>query len=60
MTRAQQSQLKEILLQLTELKSRLEAIHWEVGESIPVEKSLKIGRAVSNLKSAIEDLVGVI
>ncbi len=60
MTRAQRSQLKEILLQLTELKNKLEGIHWEVGENIPIEKSLKIGRTVSDLKNAINNLVGVI
>ena len=58
MIRAQQSQLKEILLQLAEVERRLEAIHWEVGEGIPVEKSLMIGRAVSSLKDAIKNLTG--
>ena len=60
MNRAHKSQLREITLQLTELQNRLNAIHWELGESIPVEKSIEIGRALSDLKSAIKNLVGVI
>ena len=36
MERAQRSQLREILLQLTELTNSVETIHWKVGESIPV------------------------
>ena len=43
MDRAHHSQLKELLLQLTELKKRLAAIHWEVGEEIPIEKSIRTG-----------------
>ena len=35
MDRAHHSQLKELLLHLAELKKRLDAIHWEVGEEIP-------------------------
>ena len=60
MTRAHRSQLREILLQLTDLRNRLDAIQWEIGEDIPIEKGLKINKAVSNLKSAIENLVGAI
>ena len=45
MDRAHHSQLKELLLHLAELKKRLDAIHWEVGEEIPIEKSIRIGKA---------------
>lgn len=56
MNQAKKSQLREIQLQLTDLKNRLEAIHWELGEDIPVDQSLKIGKAFADIKSAIENL----
>ena len=53
MDRAHHSQLKELLLHLAELKKRLDAIHWEVGEEIPIEKSIRIGKASKSLWETI-------
>ena len=54
------SQLKELLLHLAELKKRLDAIHWEVGEEIPIEKSIRIGKASKSLWETICHLTEVI
>ena len=60
MDRAHHSQLKELLLHLAELKKRLDAIHWEVGEEIPIEKSIRIGKASKSLWETICHLTEVI
>lgn len=60
MDRVHRSQLRELLLQLTELKHGVESIHWEVGEDISVEQSIQISKATANLKEAIGHLTEVI
>lgn len=60
MERAQRSQLREILLQLTELTNSVETIYWKVGESIPVHQSISISEATADLKRAIGHLTEVI
>lgn len=60
MKRAQRSQLREILLQLTELTNSVEAIHWKIGDSIPVHQSIHISQATASLKNAIGHLTEVI
>ena len=60
MTRAQRNQIIDILSQLTVLQKELDAIHGEIGESIPVKKSIAISKANSSLKTSIEELTGVI
>jgi hypothetical protein len=60
MDRVHRSQLREILLQLTELKNSIKAIHWEVGEKIPVEQSITIHKATASLQDTIGHLTEVI
>lgn len=60
MDRVHRSQLREILLQLTELKNSIKAIHWEVGEKIPVEQSITIQKATASLQDTIGHLTEVI
>ena len=56
MDRVHRSELKELLLHLTELKERLDVIHWEVGEEIPIEKSIRISKASQSLWETIGHL----
>lgn len=56
MNSARKSQLKEILLQLTALRNDLNMLHWEIGEDIPINKSIPITRATKSLNQAINDL----
>ena len=60
MDRVHRSQLREILLQLTELKSSIKVIRWEVGEKIPVEQSITIQKATASLQDIIGHLTEVI
>ena len=60
MNSAQLRQLKEILIQLAALRDSLEKLHWEIGETIPIEKSIAISKADKDLKKAIASLTVVI
>lgn len=60
MTRAQKSQVKEIMLQLTDLQNRLNTTYWSIGEDTSVHDEIAMKRALDNLKNAIENLTGVI
>ena len=60
MDRAHRSELKELLLHLEELQKRLDDIHWEIGEEIPVKKSIQISNASNSLWETISHLTEVI
>ena len=60
MNRAHRSQLREILLQLTDLKNRLNAIYWDSGEDASIHEGTQIKRALEKLNGAINELTGVI
>ena len=60
MNRAHRSELKELLLHLEELQKRLDDIHWEIGEEIPVKKSIQISKASNSLWETISHLTEVI
>ncbi len=60
MNRVHRSQLREILLQLTDLKERLNAAYWDAGEDITARESIKIKKAIDELNNTIHDLTGVI
>ncbi len=60
MNRVHKSQVKEILLQLTDLRNRLSAAYWDAGEDITARESIKIKKAIDELNNTIHDLTGVI
>ncbi len=60
MNRIHRSQLREILIQLADLKSRLSLIYWDTGEDITAQESIKIKKAIDELNNTIYDLTGVI
>lgn len=60
MNRAHRSQLREILLQLTDLKNRLNAIYWDLGEDASIHEGTLVKRTLEKLSSAINELTGVI
>lgn len=60
MKRTHLSHLKEILIRLAELREELDKLHWEIGEDIPIEKSIAITKATASLQTAISHLTGVI
>lgn len=60
MKRVHKSQVREILLQLTDLQNKLNTVFWEAGEDMSVHEEITIKRTLDELKTAIGDLVGVI
>lgn len=60
MNRAQKSQLREILLQLTDLENRLKTIFWEPGLDMSPREEIAIKKTLAGLKATISDLTGVI
>ncbi len=60
MNRAKKSQLREILLQLTDLENRLKAIFWEPGLDMSAYEEIAIKKTLAELKTTIGDLTGVI
>ena len=60
MTRTHKSQVREILLQLTELQNRLNTTYWDIGEAASTYEEIAMKRAIDNLKKTIENLTGVI
>ena len=60
MTRAQRSQLREILLQLTNLKNNLNSTFWTAGNDMSTHEEVSIKKALAELNSAIGNLTEVI
>lgn len=60
MTRVHRSQVRELLLQLTDLKNRLNAIYWDLGEDSSIHEETLVKRTLEKLGSAINELTGVI
>ena len=60
MKRVHKSQVREILLQLTDLKNRLNSTYWDAGEDMSTYECIEIKRALAELNSAIQHLTGVI
>ena len=60
MKRIHQSQIRELLLQLTDLRNRLDAIFQDAGEGMSAYEEITIKKTLARLKAAIGDLTGVI
>lgn len=60
MNRAHKSQVRELLLQLTDLKNRLNTTYWNAGEDASAHETIAIKKALAELDSAINNLTGVI
>ena len=60
MKRAHKSQIREILLQLTDLQNRLDAVFWDLGTEMSTYEEIAIKKTLAGLKAAIGDLTGVI
>ena len=60
MKRTHQSQIREILLQLTDLQNRLNAVFWDEGTEMSIYEEIAIKKTLDELKAAIGDLTGVI
>ena len=60
MKRTHQSQIREILLQLTDLRNRLDAVFQDAGEGMSTYEEIVIKKTLAELKAAIGDLTGVI
>lgn len=60
MNRIHRSQLKELLIQLTDLKFKLSATYWDTGEDLTAHEEITIKKTLEKLDSAINDLTGVI
>ena len=60
MNRIHRSQLREILVQLADLKSRLSLIYRDTGEDTTARESIKIKKAIEEINNTILDLTGVI
>ena len=60
MTKAHKSQVREILLQLTDLQNRLNTTYWDIGEDASTLEEIAMKRTIADLKSAIKHLTGVI
>ena len=58
MNRVHKSQVREILIQATDLKNKLNESYWKADLSVHEEVSIK--KALAELNSAIKDLTGVI
>ena len=60
MNRAQRSQLREITVQLAELKGTLKKIRGEIGEATSAHEEVSIIRASADIENAIKNLQGAI
>lgn len=60
MNRAHKSQIREILLQLTDLRNRLKATSWDAGENMSTYECIAIKRALDELNNAVQHLTGAI
>ena len=60
MNRVHKSQVREILLQLTDLKNRLNSTYWNAGEDSNTHETISIKKALAELSSAIQYLTEVI
>lgn len=60
MNRAHRSQVRELLLQLTDLKDRLNATYRDTGEDLEVREGIAFRKALAEIDSAIIILTGVI
>ena len=60
MKQTHKSQIREILLQLTDLQNRLNAAYWDAGEDISTYEEIAIRKTLAGLKAAIGDLTGAI
>jgi len=57
MNRAQKSQIREILLQLADLKRRLKTIFWDPELDMSANEEVAIKKTLAGLKAAINDLI---
>lgn len=60
MNRVHRSQVRELLIQLTDLKFRLNATYWDAGEDLTAHEEVTIKKALEKLDSAINKLTEVI
>ena len=60
MTRTHKSQVREILLQLTNLKNNLNSTFWAAGDDMSTHEEISIKKALAALNSAIGNLTEVI
>ena len=60
MNRTHRSQIKELLIQLTDIKRKLDAAYWDPKESLSIREEVTIKKTLEKLDSAINDLTGVI
>ncbi|MDE7220833.1 MAG: hypothetical protein K2O45_14655 [Oscillospiraceae bacterium] len=60
MNRAHKSQIRELLLQLTDLKNRLNTTFWDAEKDMSTYEEISIKKTLAELKSAIDNLTGVI
>lgn len=60
MNRIHKSQVREILLQLTDLKNRLNFTFWDAGENLSTHEEIMIKRTLADLSNAIQHLTEVI
>lgn len=60
MNRAQQSQLREILLQLTDLKNRIKEIYWGNGTVMSTHEEIALKKTLAGIEATINNLTEVI
>ncbi len=60
MNRAHRSQVRELLLQLTDLKNRLNATFGDAGGDMSTHEEISIKKALAELNSTIKDLTEII
>lgn len=60
MNRIHKSQVRELLLQLTDLKNRLNGTFWQAGEDMSVHEEVTIKKAIAELDGTIKVLTEVI
>ena len=60
MKRAHRSEVRELLLQLTDLKGKLNAAFWDAGEDMSTHEKIQIKKTLDALNCAIKDLTEVI
>ncbi len=60
MNRAHKSQIRELLLHLTDLKNRLNSVYWDSGEDASTHEAIVIKKALAEIDNTIIILTEVI
>lgn len=60
MNRAHRSQVRELLLQLTDIKKKLNTTFWNAGEDMDTPEEIAIKRALAEINNVIVILTEVI